>query len=144
MRCCETGPSVVSSLQRSHYTLLMCQLGKCKPPEFDTTTEDACSKPKEAELLALLSAARQCSLTHCSCKGDVYLWLLLPLSCPFQCEASLHMPCVRGKWITLSTAAGTLPQSTYPSVSQCSTQGCSICLHPERKRVSSPLRSGQM
>lgn len=75
MRCCETGPSVASPFQRSHYATLMFQLGKCKPPDFNTTTEEACSKQgEETELLALFSLLQGNALLPTAAPREMFIY----------------------------------------------------------------------
>lgn len=122
MRCCEIGPSVASSLQKSQCTIQTLQLRKWKPLDFNTITEHASTKPgEEAKLLSLLPPAMWCCLTHCYSEGDTDLCLLFP-------SLPLWLFIVYTLWqgeihYRFLAAVGPLPQSIYPSVSSCKTQG---------------------
>lgn len=123
MRCCEVGPSVVCSLQRSQCTIQTSQLRKRKPSDFNTITEHASSKTGEE--------ANPCLC--CLLQGDAALLIatlreiLICASCFLlsHCDSLLYIHCDRGKEIhyRFVAAVGPLPQSIYPSVSSCKTQG---------------------
>lgn len=138
-----SGFSLASSLQRSQYTIQTLQLGKWKPPHFYTITEYASRKPgEEAELLSLVPPVRWCSLTQYYSEANVDLCLVSLISSLLVWGFTIYTMCQGEIHHKLGAAVGTLPLSIYPSVSE--RRAVSICLHPERKRVSSPLQSGQM
>lgn len=96
---------------------------------------------------------RQNSCLYCLLQRDAALpiatvrEILICVSCFLlsHCDSLLYIHCDRGKYITDLLLL--LDPCHRASIHQChhaKRRAVDICLHPERKRVSSPLRSDQM